>query len=82
MPSPEDDTEFAATIVAKPATEPVTPPAWRVEIFSEPVKHGGANYFLSVEVLKGTEVADFLSQHLRQEIEYTPLEPVAMKTAI
>jgi len=34
LPSPDDDTEFAAIIVAEPAIEPVTPPASRVEIFS------------------------------------------------
>nr|WP_281350460.1 transposase [Brucella intermedia] len=34
LPSPEDDTEFAAIIVAEPVIEPVTPPASRVEIFS------------------------------------------------
>lgn len=34
LPSPEDDTEFAAIIVAESAIGPVTPPASRVEIFS------------------------------------------------
>ncbi|MEN5279359.1 transposase, partial [Brucella sp. TWI432] len=34
LPSPEDDTEFAAIIVAESAVEPVTSPASRVEIFS------------------------------------------------
>lgn len=33
LPSPEDDTEFAAIIVAVSAVEPVTSPASRVEIF-------------------------------------------------
>lgn len=47
-----------------------------------PETHGGANYFLSVEVLKGTEVATIFSKHLGREIKYTPLDPAAMKNAI
>ena len=34
LPPPQDDTEFAAIIVAEPAIEPVATPASRVEIFS------------------------------------------------
>ncbi|MDR6671218.1 NmrA family NAD(P)-binding protein [Rhizobium sp. 1399] len=47
-----------------------------------PEKHGGANYFLSVEVLKGTEVADILSAHLDREVKYMPLDADALRKAI
>ncbi len=33
LPSPEDNTEFAAIVLAEPAIKPVTPPSSRVEIF-------------------------------------------------
>lgn len=40
-----------------------------------PEKHGGKNYFLSVEVLKGSDVAEILSAHFGRDIKYVPLDP-------
>ncbi|MFJ5360287.1 NmrA family NAD(P)-binding protein [Pectobacterium sp. CHL-2024] len=40
-----------------------------------PQKHGGQDYYLSVEVLRGTEVADILSRHFGKEIRYEPIKP-------
>lgn len=37
LPSPENETEFAAIIEAEPAIKPVTPPTSRVEIFNRDV---------------------------------------------
>lgn len=47
-----------------------------------PEKHGGANYFLSVEVLRGSDVADILSDHFDREIKYVPLDPAGLKAAV
>lgn len=47
-----------------------------------PEKHSGRNYFLSVEVLKGSEVADVLSRHLGQKIKYVPLDPANLAEMI
>lgn len=38
-----------------------------------PDKHGGKDYYLSVEVLRGTEVAEILSDHFGREIKYVPM---------
>jgi len=45
-----------------------------------PKKHGGQDYHLSVEVLRGTEVADILSRHLGKEIKYEPIEPAGQRS--
>ncbi|MFK4872660.1 NmrA family NAD(P)-binding protein [Novosphingobium sp. ZW T3_23] len=44
-----------------------------------PERHGGKDYYLSVEVLRGTEVAAILSKELGKEISYQPLDPAAQK---
>lgn len=38
-----------------------------------PETHAGKDYYLSVEVLRGTDVADILSEHFGREIRYVPL---------
>lgn len=45
-----------------------------------PQKHGGQDYYLSVEVLRGTEVANILSSHLGKEIKYAPIEPADQRS--
>nr|WP_314258006.1 NmrA family NAD(P)-binding protein [uncultured Devosia sp.] len=47
-----------------------------------PENHGGADYFLSVEVLRGSEVAKILSDHLRREIKYVPNDPADLATYV
>lgn len=44
-----------------------------------PAKHGGANYWLSTEVLTGPEVADILSEASGTEIKCLMLGPEAMQ---
>lgn len=46
-----------------------------------PERHGGANYFLSVEVLKGTDVEQILSDHYGRDIKYIPIDPQGIRSA-
>ncbi|RZJ74244.1 MAG: NAD-dependent epimerase/dehydratase family protein [Flavobacterium sp.] len=47
-----------------------------------PEKHGSANYYLSIEVLTGTEVATILSKASGKEIKCNVLNPEDLKSTI
>lgn len=47
-----------------------------------PEKHGGKNYWLSIEVLTGSEVASILTKEAGKEIKYNALDPSVLEASL